>query len=84
MFRLNSRYRNDLGKILKPYGYTLEPTKEGYSLKVNSIEIYIPIRDYDVFEAYYVYIISDSATMITNELDQIITLFEIGILENCL
>lgn len=52
--------------------------------KIDSIEIYIPIRDYDVFRSYYVYIITDTATIITHELDSIIAYFEMGILENYL
>lgn len=83
MFRLNSKYRKD-HKILKDYGFILEPTHDGYSYKIDSIEVYIPIRSYDVFREFYVYIIPDSSTVISNELDFLIAMFENGILENYL
>lgn len=83
MFRLNSKYRKE-HTILKKYGFILEPTKDGYSYKTDNIEVYIPIRSYDVFREFYVYIIPECSTIISNELDFLIAMFEIGILENYL
>ena len=83
MFRLNK----DLQKHpedLKDWGFILEPTKDGYSYKNGSVELYIPVRSYDVFREFYVYIITDSATVIEKELDKLIVLFEWGVLENVL
>ena len=83
MFRLNNEYRKE-HTILKDYGFTLEPTHDGYSCKINNIEVYIPIRSYDVFKEFYVYIIPVYSTVISHELDFLIAMFEMGILENCL
>ena len=83
MFRLNKKYR-DNHTILKNYGFKLTPTREGYTKKIYDTEIYIPIRTYDKFVEFYVYICPECATIITHELDQIIALFEMGILENYL
>ena len=83
MFRLNK----DLQKhpeYLKDWYFILEPTKDGYSYKIGSVELYIPIRSYDVFREFYVYIITDSATVIEKEIDKLIILFEWGVLENVL
>lgn len=83
MFRINK----DLQKHpedLKHWGFILEPTHDGYSFKDGSVELYIPIRSYDVFREYYVYVITDSATVIEKELDKLIVLFEYGVLENVL
>lgn len=83
MFRLNK----DLQKhpeYLKDWDFILEPTKDGYSFKDGSVEIYIPVRSYDVFKEFYVYIITDSAIVIEKELDILIKLFEYGVLEKIL
>lgn len=83
MFRLNSKYRKD-HKILKDYGFILEPTHDGYSYKIDSIEVYIPIRSWDEFQEFYVYLIPEYSTVISHELDFLIVMFEMGILENYL
>ena len=81
MLKLNKEFRGH-PEFLKGYGFVQEPTHDGYSLKVNGIEFYIPTKGYDVFEEFYLYIITDSATVITNEYEKVLALFEFGILEN--
>ena len=83
MLKLNKDFQEH-PEFLKGYGFIQEPTKDGYSLRINEVEFYIPIRSYDVFEAYYLYIITDSATMIINEYEKILAMFEFGIFENYL